>query len=110
MVRLRENPDNDRVFLEDDESDWKTVMWWNNKVSYIKSKNSEEKFNPTIEDGQVTHAMRRKRRRESRSTHTVSSPEEEEKKIFKILQEDAQDMLRSSSTLTKQISLKAVIS
>lgn len=57
MVRLRENPDNDRVFLEDDESDWKTVMWWNNKVSYIKSKNSEEKFNPTIEDGQVTHAM-----------------------------------------------------
>ena len=46
VVRLRENPDNDRVFLEDDESDWKTVMWWNNKVSYIKSKNSDEKFDP----------------------------------------------------------------
>lgn len=57
VVRLRENPDNDRVFLEDDESDWKTVMWWNNKVSYIKSKNSDEKFNSQIEDGQVTHAM-----------------------------------------------------
>jgi len=54
---LRENPDNDRVFLEDDESDWKTVMWWANKVSYIKSKNCDEKFNPDIEDGQATHAM-----------------------------------------------------
>jgi hypothetical protein len=57
VCRLRENPDNDRVFLEDDESDWKTVMWWNNKVSYIKSKNSHENFVPDIEDGQVTHSI-----------------------------------------------------
>lgn len=57
VCRLRENPDNDRVFLEDDESDWKTVMWWNNKVSYIKSKNSHETFNGEIEDGQATHSI-----------------------------------------------------
>lgn len=57
LCRLRENPDNDRVFLEDDESDWKSVMWWSNKVSYIKSKNCDETFNDEIEDGQVTHSM-----------------------------------------------------
>jgi hypothetical protein len=57
VCRLRENPDNDRVFLEDDESDWKTVMWWNNKVSYIKSKNSHEGFVPDIADHQVTHSI-----------------------------------------------------
>ena len=57
VCRLRENPDNDRVFLEDDESDWKSVMWWADKVSYIKSKNCDEAFNKEIEDGQVTHSM-----------------------------------------------------
>lgn len=41
VCRLRENPDNDRVFLEDDESDWKSIMWWNNKVSYIKARNCD---------------------------------------------------------------------
>jgi hypothetical protein len=57
VCRLRENPDNDRVFLEDDESDWRTVMWWNNKVSYIKSKNSHEHFVGDIEVGQATHSI-----------------------------------------------------
>ena len=51
MVRLRENPENDKVFLEDDESDWKSVCWWNNKVSYIKCKNSDDLFNGNIENG-----------------------------------------------------------
>jgi hypothetical protein len=50
VCRLRENPDNDRVFLEDDESDWEAVMWWNNKVSFIKAKNHAE-FNPEIATG-----------------------------------------------------------
>ena len=45
------------MFLEDDESDWKYVMWWNNKVSYIKCKNSDHEFNQEIEDNQVTHSM-----------------------------------------------------
>jgi len=57
VVRLRENPDNDRVFLEDDESDWRSIMWWSNKVSYIKCKNCDETFNSEIEDKMVTHSM-----------------------------------------------------
>ena len=57
MVRLRENPDNDRKFLEDDESDWKSIMWWNNKVSYIKCKNCDDAFNSEIEEGQATHSI-----------------------------------------------------
>lgn len=57
VARLRENPDNDRVFLEDDESDWKSIMWWNNKVSYIKCKNCDDNFNAQIEDGQATHSI-----------------------------------------------------
>jgi len=51
VVRLRENPDNDVKFLEDDESDWKSIMWWNNKVSYIKCKNCDDSFNSTILEG-----------------------------------------------------------
>lgn len=54
---MRENPDNFRKFFEDDESDWKSVMWWNNKVSLIKARNCDESFNAEIMDGQVTHAM-----------------------------------------------------
>ena len=57
VLRLRENPDNDKVFLEDDESDWRSICWWTNKVSFIKCKNCDESFNPEIENGQVTHAM-----------------------------------------------------
>lgn len=57
LCRLRENPDNDRIFLEDDESDWRSVMWWNNKVSYICAKNCDEKFNGEIAEGQATHSM-----------------------------------------------------
>ena len=43
--------------MEDDESDWKSIMWSPNKVSYIKCKNCDETFNSTIDDGQVTHAV-----------------------------------------------------
>ena len=55
VVRLRENPDKDRVFLEDDESDWKYLMWWPNKVSYIKCRNCADKFNQDY-DGE-THSI-----------------------------------------------------
>jgi hypothetical protein len=48
---MRENPDNVREFFEDDESDWKSVMWWKNKVSYIKARNCDEAFNPDIYPG-----------------------------------------------------------
>ena len=35
IVRLRENLEFDREFLEDYEPDWRYVAWWNNKVAYI---------------------------------------------------------------------------
>jgi hypothetical protein len=57
VIRLRENPDNDKVFLEDDESEWKAVMWWSNKVSYVKCRNCDEKFNDEIADRQATHSI-----------------------------------------------------
>lgn len=57
ILRLRENKDKDRMFLEDDESDWRSVMWWANKCSFVKARNCNEKLNPEIEDGQVTHSM-----------------------------------------------------
>lgn len=57
VVRLRENPDNDRVFLEDDESDWKSIMWWSNKVAYIKARNCDPTFNTDFDDGAETHSL-----------------------------------------------------
>lgn len=32
-------------------------MWWNNKVSFIRCRNGDEKFDPTIMEGQATHAI-----------------------------------------------------
>ena len=32
-------------------------MWWKNKVSVIKAKNSDEEFIGDIKEAQVTHAM-----------------------------------------------------
>ena len=32
-------------------------MWWNDKVSYINCKNCDDKFDATIKEGQVTHAI-----------------------------------------------------
>ena len=54
---MRENPDCFRKFFEDDESDWKSVMWWSNKVSFIKARNCDETFNADIMDGQSTHSI-----------------------------------------------------
>ena len=57
ICRVRENPDNFRKFHEDDESDWKSLCWWNNKVAFIKARNCDETFNPEIYDDQVTHSI-----------------------------------------------------
>lgn len=48
ICRVRENPDHFRQFLEDDESDWKSLCWWNNKVSYIKARNADEEYDGTF--------------------------------------------------------------
>jgi hypothetical protein len=54
---MRENPDHFENFYEDDETDYKQVMWAKDKVSYIKAKNSDASFNRDILEGQLTHSM-----------------------------------------------------
>ena len=56
MVRLRENPENDEDFAEDQEKDWRTFVWWKNKVGCIKMRDSYENLNETLLEGTVTHA------------------------------------------------------
>ena len=54
---MRENPDYFRKFLEDDESDWKSLCWWNNKVCYIKARNCDESYDGDFYPKQLTHSM-----------------------------------------------------
>lgn len=56
MVRLRENPENDEDFAEDQEKDWRTFVWWKNKVGCIKMRDSYENLNETPLEGTLTHA------------------------------------------------------
>ena len=51
ICRCRENPDFFRQFFEDGEDDWETLQWWNNKVAFIKAKNSDEEFIGDIKNG-----------------------------------------------------------
>jgi cancer susceptibility candidate protein 1 len=58
IVRLRENLEFDREFLEDYEPDWKYVAWWNNKVSYQQgAKDTDSKCNATVTEGTLTHSL-----------------------------------------------------
>lgn len=36
VMRIRENLEFDAEFEEDYEPDWRYVMWWNNKVSFVQ--------------------------------------------------------------------------
>ena len=36
VMRIRENLEFDAEFEEDYEPDWRYVMWWNNKVSFVE--------------------------------------------------------------------------
>jgi len=36
LMRIRENLEFDAEFEEDYEPDWRYVMWWNNKVSFVE--------------------------------------------------------------------------
>lgn len=56
MLRMRENPELDEDFAEDQEKDWKTIVWWKNKVGAIKMRDSYENLNENLLDGTLTHA------------------------------------------------------
>lgn len=58
LIRLRENLEYDREFLEDYEPDWRYVSWWGNKCAFQKGcKDTDAKCNAHLSDGQVTHAL-----------------------------------------------------
>ena len=58
LIRLRENLEYDREFLEDYEPDWRYVSWWGNKCAFQKGcKDTDAKCNALLADGQVTHAL-----------------------------------------------------
>ena len=56
MVRLRENPEFDEDFAEDQEKDWKSYVWWKNKVGCVKMRDSYENLNEGLLEGTLTHA------------------------------------------------------
>lgn len=59
VMRIRENLEFDAEFEEDYEPDWRYVMWWNNKVSFVQGcrQNQDDNCNATIEDGALTHGL-----------------------------------------------------
>jgi cancer susceptibility candidate protein 1 len=60
VVRIRENLEYDESFAEDYEPDWKQVMWWSNKVSFVEgTKETDSKCTVRIAENQVTHSILR---------------------------------------------------
>jgi len=58
LIRLRENLEFDREFLEDYEPDWRYVSWWGNKCAFQKGcKDTDSKCNAELDDGQETHGL-----------------------------------------------------
>lgn len=58
LIRLRENLEYDREFLEDYEPDWRYVAWWGNKCAFQKGcKDTDTKCNAQLAEGQVTHGL-----------------------------------------------------
>lgn len=57
MVKIRENLDFDKVFLEDHEPDWTHVQWWNNKCAFADTTEEDEEVNDKIPKGNDTQSM-----------------------------------------------------
>jgi cancer susceptibility candidate protein 1 len=54
LVRIKENLEFDLEFAEDQEKDWKSVVFWDNKCACIKAKDSAETLNDHfLEDTEV---------------------------------------------------------
>ena len=56
LCRVRENPEYDEEFHEDQEKLWKTVCWWKNKCGIIMSKDSSQNCNQTLLKDTTTHS------------------------------------------------------
>lgn len=58
VLRIRENIEYDEEFAEDYEPDWRQVMWWSNKVSYVEgTKETDKKCTVRLAEGHVTHSI-----------------------------------------------------
>lgn len=58
LLRMRENLEYDREFLEDYEPDWSYMAWWWNKCAFQAGcKDTDTKCAARLAEGQVTHAL-----------------------------------------------------
>ena len=57
MVRIRENLEYDEEFAEDQEKDWKSIVWWPNKCAAIKARESSETLNESFVNGTVVNPL-----------------------------------------------------
>jgi cancer susceptibility candidate protein 1 len=53
-VKLRENLEFDREFLEDHEPDWTHAQWWNNKCAFNSCSEEDAELNDKLPDGMET--------------------------------------------------------
>ena len=56
MLRIRENPEYDEEFHEDQEKDWRSIVFWCNKVGLIQAKDSAEQLNEKLVPDTLTHS------------------------------------------------------
>lgn len=56
MVKMRENMDFDQEFAEDQEKDWKSLIFYPNKVECVKAKDSENKCRRELQNQSSSHS------------------------------------------------------
>lgn len=57
VLKIRENLEFDRDFLEDHEPDWRYMKWWRDKCSFVRCREDLDKCDDRICDGMATHAL-----------------------------------------------------
>lgn len=57
VIKIRENLEFDREFFEDHEPDWRYLMFWPNKVSFTRVRDTDETPDCRIAAGQETHCL-----------------------------------------------------
>ena len=56
MVRIRENMEFDEEFAEEQDKEWKSIVWWRNKCAAVKARDTHERLNEDFLDKTVTHS------------------------------------------------------
>jgi hypothetical protein len=58
ILRIRENLEYDESFAEDYELDWRQVMWWSNKVSFVEgTRDTDAAQKVRLAENQLTHSI-----------------------------------------------------